>query len=255
MNELQKSDSLLPNKITGTWNGARQWMSAASLMEQGKLFCQVMVGFELIELHKKHGVTHGDNQHDGRTSHDGKSTWDEILQSETGMSTSTAYRFMDMAKAAAPRLKKLPELRQFDPLAKPLALLTAPQKEALTTGVRKLTDGKTQKEFGEQLGLWKKPPGNPDATGGEARKLTTAEQSDKARDKALKDSGRMGLAIKESNANFFLLTDTNDLELDAQIAVLEFAIKLRKLWSRTPKAKRDAKVIESMIQHESPLKA
>lgn len=120
----------------------------------------------------------------------------------------------------------------------------------------KIIEGKTQSQLFLEFKNVDKD-GNPLGRGGapgRARKLTTAEQSDKARAQALEDSGRMGYAVKSSNANFFLLTADNDLELDAQISVLEFALKLRRLWSRTPKAKRDAKVIEAMIQAESPLK-
>jgi hypothetical protein len=70
---------------------------------------------------------------------------------------------------------------------------------------------------------------------------------------ALEDSGLMGAAINASNRNFFLLTDVNDVEVNAQIAVLEFALKLRRKWVDTPKARRDSNTVEGLLK-ESPLK-
>ena len=241
---------------TGTWDGARHWLTSGQRCEQLKLFCQVMLGFELIALHKSHGVTHGDNQHDGRISHDGISTWDDIMLKETGLSHSGGYRFMDMARNAAPRLKKIPALKNFDPAAQSIAALPAAIGTALEKAVKKLTDGHTQKEFGEMLGLWKKPSGNPNAKGSGqlAKKLTTEEEARLLREMAMTDSGAMGKSIIASNRNFFLLTEVNDLEVDAQVAVLEHAFKLRRAWLAMPKSKRDPAALEPILKGD-PMKS
>ena len=39
--------------ITASWDAARNWMEGAKRMEQGKLFCQVMLGFTLQALHRQ----------------------------------------------------------------------------------------------------------------------------------------------------------------------------------------------------------
>lgn len=256
--ELQKAGNHAPVQVTATWDGVRHWLNAAKMFEQGKLFSQVMTGFELLALRKAHGIQHGNNQHEGRTSQIGKSTedWETILEKEAGLSQSTAYRYMDMAKAAMPRLKKLPALRNFDPFSQAMSQLAEPQRDAMATAVKKLTDGKTQTDFFEDL--YKQGGGNPDAKGKGSRKLTTEEQRLKAVELALEDSGCMGAAITASNNNFFLLAAENDVELDAQISVLEFALKLRRKYRNTPRSKRDDALvaeIQKLIAEESPLKA
>ena len=48
----------------------------------------------------------------------------------------------------------------------------------------------------------------------------------------------------------------NDLELDAQISVLEFALKLRTKYRNTPRTRREAVVQEILaeIQRNDPLR-
>jgi len=256
---LQKSNPSVPSQITGTWDGARQWLNAAGLMEQSKLFCQVMAGFELISLHKNvtHGGDHRSSSQNGNlknaneidVSQNGKGlTWDEILEKETNLSTSTAYRFMDMAKAAAPRLKKIVALRDFDPMSKPMNLLTAPQKNALATGVKKLTDGKTQKDFAEQLGLWKKPSGNASPTPGSRRKLSIGEQAELLKTLAVEDWRAIVELLGAYRGKFTVLKDDT---IEAQIAVLERHLKARKAWLNQPKTNRVASAIEDLFDSKS----
>lgn len=257
-NQLEKLDSNAVT-VTGTWDGVRHWLNAAKMFEQGKLFSQVMTGFELMALKKAHGVINGNNQHEGRVSQNGKPSedWETILQKEAGLAQTTAYRYMDMAKVAAPRLKKLPALKNFDPTATPISQLGNITRTALETAVKKLTDGKTQADFFDEL--YKGKTGNPNAGehGQGSRKLTLEEQQQKAKDVALENSGWMGKAITASNNDFFLLASENDVELDAQIAVLEFALTLRRKYRNTPRTRRDTdlvKAIQSLIAKESPLK-
>ena len=252
-----------PVVIAGTWDGARHWLNTAKMFEQGKLFAQVMAGFEIIALQKEHGVKHGG---DRSSSQNGnlKPDFESILKKETGLSQSTAYRFMSMAKAAAPRLKKLPALRGFDPTANALSALTAPQAAAMATAVRKLTDGKTQQEFGEQLGLWKKPQGSG-ATGRplsgtndgeddqegdaepveEGKKLTLAEEVELRKRQATLDWNAIAKGLQAYQDKFVLLAD---LDIDAQIAALEQALKARREWLKNPVGKRDAKAVADLFK-------
>lgn len=249
----------------GTWDGARQWLTAATRCEQLKLYCQVMLGFELQTLRKAHNITPGgdrkSNSHGGNLipsnkpatsdSSDKSESWEEILHRETGLSQSTAYRFMDMATAAAPRLKKIPALRSFDPTAKPIAQLPPPEKAALEKAVHKLTDNLTQKQFGEQMGLWKKPQGSG-ATGrkpgdGGSKKLSLAEQAELFKLQATEDwSGKSGLALALAayNSKFTCLTDTDVL---AQVATLEQALNARRAWLKQPANSRDPKPIAALF--------
>src|SRR4051794_16050321 len=96
--------------VTGDIESARSWLSRASLFEQGKVFCQVMAGFEIAALWKQSGVANGGD----RQSSDAKAlsqlgkvvTREDILES-LKLSNTQAYRLMDMSKACATRLKKL----------------------------------------------------------------------------------------------------------------------------------------------------
>lgn len=78
--------------------------------------------------------------------------------------------------------------------------------------------------------------------------LSTLEQAAQLRALAREDSGRMGAAIAASNKNFFLLTEANDLELNAQVALLEHALRLRRHWLALPKPKRDPALLQPMLQ-------
>ena len=90
-------------------------------------------------------------------------------------------------------------------------------------------------------------------SGGSTKVLTTADQASKLWEVALENSGRMGAAITASNRDFFILTHVNDLEVNAQIAVLEHAIKLRRAWLAMPKSKRDPAVLQPMLK-DSPMR-
>ena len=236
-----------PVIVTATWDGARHWLNAAGMFEQGKLFSQVMVGFELAALQKTHGIVNGSKAH---LSQDGKGDdWETILKKETGLSQSTAYRFMSMAKAAAPRLKKFPALKNFDLFAKPLSLMPAPQREAMENAVKKITDGKTQAEFGEQLGLWKKPHGSgatgrAPGEGGEKKKFSIAEMAAAHQEMAAVQWFALEKMLGSYRDKFLVLTDH---AVEAQMAALEQALNARKAWLKQPQNKREPKVIAELF--------
>lgn len=259
MNTLQKTESQGRGSatviITATWDGVRHWINAAKMFEQGKLFSQVMTGFELLALHKANGISQG-KRTDLSTNlpHDAGS-WSEIVKKEAGISDDTARRYMDMAKAAAPRLKKLPALKNFDPFTNNIAQLPEPQREALSSAVKKLTDGKSQADFFNEL--YKQPSGNPNPKdGGDRTPKTTAQQAEAAYNIAMENSGWMGKAVTASNKDFFLTAKESDLEVDAQIDVIEFALKIRKKYRNTPRANREAVVTEILetIAQSDPLR-
>ena len=242
-NTLTKIESKSAVTVTATWDGVRHWQHAAKMFEQGKLFSQVMIGFELLALHKANGISQGkrsDLSHVG-TSED----WDSILEEEAGLSRSTAYRYMDMAKAAAPRLKKLPALKNFDPFATSLAKLGEPQRAALTSAVKKLTDGKSQADFFNEL--YKQGGAG---TGREAgcennkKKLTLAEELALRKQCAGLDWNALALGFAAYKDKFLLLTDH---EVEAQIAILDLQLTARKAWLKQPANNRQPAVISDLF--------
>jgi hypothetical protein len=248
--KMEPKPSKSPVAVLGTWDRCRQWLEAAKMFEQGKLFSQVMGGFELLALHKAHGVKAG-NRVD-LVSHNlpqdvggSKLSWPELVKKEAGISDQTAYRYMEMAKAAAPRLKKLPELKGLDILGIPLATLPEPAKEALEKGVRKLTDGKSQTDFFAEL--YKqggKGTGRPPGCDNTPKKLTLSEEVAIRKAKALQDWTDLAKQFAPYKDQFTLLTDD---DVTAQIALLEQALKARQAWLKQPANKRDPKAIEELF--------
>ena len=240
--------------ITATWNGVRHWLNAANLFEQGKLFAQVMTGFELLALKKACGVMPGNNQHTARFSQIGKSSsagssaandWEIILQQEAGMGQSTAYRYMEMARAAAPRLKKLPALNSFDPFTQPMSQLPAPQREAMETAVRKLTDGKTQTDFFEDLyKTGGRGPGREPGCDNGRTKLSLSEAAALRRTQADADWRALARMLAAYRDKFVLLADD---DIIAQTAALEQALNPRKAWLKQPLNQRQPRAIEEFF--------
>lgn len=256
MNALQKINPEQQH-LTGpaTWDTVKYWADLSSKFQHASVAAQVMAGFALNELQKTHGTKPGKRTDLATSPNDSERlNWSDLVKEQAGISDDTARNWMHMAKGVKAKWKKLaPQDRLKALMAVSPSQWSEKDMKLVCDSLHKVTDGKSQLDFMRELGLAKKPRGNNDPTPGPARKLTTAELSDQAKAQALEDSGRMGQVVKNSNANFFLLTGGNDMELDAQISVLEFALKLRRLWAKTPKAKRDAKTIEAMIQAESPL--
>lgn len=233
-----------PAVVAGTWDSARRWRDAATSMERAKLFCQVMLGFELRALRCSLAKSHGG---DRKTAHardeaaSAATTWGDALIRELGISERTAFNLMAMADAAAPRLRKLPLLRDFDPAALPPTALPADTKAALEKAVHKLTDGLTQVEFMRELGLVKLPQGSG-ATGrskgcGVRPRMTPTEEMDILRQIAEEDWRAIESRLLESYRSKFKALP--DPQVEGQLAALEQAVKARKEWLRTPTEKRD----------------
>jgi len=245
MSNVTKIESKSNVVITSTWEGVRHWQNAAKMFEQGKLFSQVMIGFELLALHKANGIQRGGDRANPQVG--ALLTWEEILEKETGLADSTARRYMDMATAAAPRLKKLPALKNFDPFTTSLAKLGEPQREALTSAVKKLTDGKSQADFFEELykqggkGTGREPGCDNTKTKPSLADQVAAQQALAAEQWKAIEKQLTAYADK-----FTVLTD--HFGAAAQSAVLERALNARKAWLKQPANKRDPKAIAEMFQ-------
>jgi hypothetical protein len=220
------------------------WDNMAAQFARGSVASQVMCGFALIELKKEMGFKQGGFR-DQKPNDFGFSNWGEFVEATYNFSDDTARNRITMAEGVRSDFKKLGLAERFKSL-----LLTHPSAwsetdtKAISDALQKCTDGMTQTDFFRKLGLAKKQSGNPDAIGGKARKLTAEEQAEENKKQALADSGQMGNAVTASNKNFVLCTD---FEVNAQIALLERAIKLRRAWTSQPVSKRDVKIIEKLL--------
>jgi hypothetical protein len=106
----------------------------------------------------------------------------------------------------------------------------------------KLIEGKTQKQLFLE---WKQVDGDGNARVGRlpgeggSRKLSMEEQRVKSVEGAFEHSGLMCKAVLQSNKDFCLTAEQNDLEINAEISVLEFALKIRHKYINTPRSRRD----------------
>lgn len=167
----------VPDALAQRWDAARRYVDAASLFQKASLAAQVMAGFELTALHKAYGIKHGGDRR-GSSFHDERLIWKEALSKHLGVSETTAWRWMEMAKAAKPRLGK-GDLQLGEILAKNPSALTPAEQELLTKAVKKITDGRTQLEFMLELGVAKTPQG-AGAKGGNTRGKDVAGEQDPA---------------------------------------------------------------------------
>ena len=146
------------------WTKARRYVELTSLHLAASCAAQVMTGFELLTLHKFYGVRQGKRHDLGANFFHDERSWAAAVKAELGVSETTAWRWMEMAKVARKRLEKdgtdLAAL-----LAQPPSALTEGEREALKRAVHKITDGQTQSELMLEWGITKKPQGSG-ATGG-----------------------------------------------------------------------------------------
>lgn len=236
----------MPMKLEGTWEAARTWITRARQMAEGVLFCQVMTGLELLHLRDTYPETRGGSR--GKSPRDGLLPFAEQAMQETGLGRSTIFKLIDMASAALPRLRKLPGLRGFDPTASPIALLGAPEQEALKKAVRKLTDGLTQADFLAELGLAKAPQGSG-ATGGARNvgpqeKLSAEDKATMMAQAARDDFAAAVKAFEISQARFTLLPDA---EILGQIEYLQRQIDARRDWLQSALGARSSKAVKAIL--------
>ena len=250
-----------------SWPVVKYWADLAAKFQHASVAAQVMAGFALCELRKtsnkkpgnpNFGKTSSQLPHDVVIAHDGKS-WADMVQDYAGISDETARRWMLMAEGIKARWKKLaPQARLKQLMAVSPSDWNEKDTKLVCDSLHKVADGSTQLEFMRELGLAKAKPGNANPTSGPHKKLTTEQEQARAIELALEDSGMMGRWVSAANKSFMLTARDNDVEISAQISVLEFALKLRHKYLNTPRAKRgDAlvKEIENLIAKDSPLKA
>jgi hypothetical protein len=172
----------------------------------------ILSGVEGIRLREKyHCRPGGDRMSDhSRTRALMVGTWPEICRKYAGISHDTMDRRIKLAEGAAQHLAILREvlIGEADPRQLP-----ARKQQALESGLRVLTDGKTQRQLMWDFGLLPaaKPKGG--ARGGVGRKQNAEEQAQGAEDTLTTYRGYIQTMLDDER-NFLMakLASINDLE-------------------------------------------
>jgi hypothetical protein len=219
------------------WDGVRYYADLAGKFERAKLACQVMAGFELIELRKAPSIRQG-RRTDLTSPNDSEklqTTWPELVKEFAGISDDTARNWMAMAAAVKPRLAKIADgpdrLREI--LALPPSAWDSPAIELVSSAVHKITDGKSQLEFMFDLGLIKQSAAG---TGGARPAKTQLAPSDALTQRAAlaREAWQTINTSLYGYGTQFTLLDRGAIEI--QIATLEEELKARKTWLQNPTA-------------------
>jgi hypothetical protein len=229
----------LPAPTNDEWANARRFAQMAESGTQVVVVAQIMCGFELIELQKRHGLGRGGD----RKSKPNASVlkWEDVVKQQIGRSDDTARNWMNMAKAVAPRLKKLD-----GPWEAPALLALPPSewpegaREAVAKTLKNVCDGETQAEWMEELGLIGKAKERGGArTKTKEEKLTPAQEME-----AFLNACREDFTATFSRLDALLVNGhwqaptIADAELEsAALAAEQFAAQA-KAWLKTPQKKR-----------------
>ena len=163
--KMPLSDGVV-DPFAADWKLARRYIDGAAFFQRASLASQIMAGFVLLELRKKWGVQQGGDRKSAAFQkskpHDGVlifESWDVAVKRNLGVSASTGYRFMDMAKGTQKRLPKGDTgLRNI--LARYPGMVTPAELELLEKAVDKISNGQTQTEFLLECGITKAPQGS-----------------------------------------------------------------------------------------------
>lgn len=236
-----------------SWAQVKYWATNAGKFAQASLACQVMAGFALAELHKKHGIRPGNktgkNQIGGELPSDLViPTWPELVKQNAGISDETARNWMAMAGGIKSRWKKLaPQERLRELMRVPVSDWTDADTKLVGDALVKVTDGATQMDFLRELGLAKKIPrgtGREPGCDGTNKKLTLSEQVALMQQQAREDWAAAAQIHAAYKAKFIRLPDE---DVTAQIAVLERDLNARRAWIKQPLNARNPKAIEEMF--------
>lgn len=168
MNQLQK---ITHNGIpTEARDAVSFWDHMASQFARGSVASQVMCGFSLIELREQAGIKRGGDRKSGsKPNVFGFDNWADFIEKTYQFTDQTATNRIRMAESVRSDFKKLGLADRFRAL-----LQTHPSQWAesdvklLSDALAKCTDGMTQGDFLEKLGLIKKTNRGrpPDCTAG-----------------------------------------------------------------------------------------
>ena len=233
-----------PASAPATWETVRYYADTAAKFQRCTLACHVMAGFALTELHKTNRPKRGP-----KVGGQDQTSWGEIVEDEAGISRITAWKWMEMAKACRPRLKKLDGTDRLKALLElHPSQWSQDDTHLLSEAVHKITDGKTQLEFMWELGVAKKPQGSG-ATGGAREhpprpQMTPELEHAQMVQFAKTDWEHLRVGLMAYMEKFAFLSDH---EINIQIAVLERCASLRLKWISTPPDARDPRALRNEI--------
>jgi hypothetical protein len=250
----------------------KAFADASNRFARASLAMQVMAGIQLSEIRRLSPYTRGgmrsrkSNPHDAgliENAHDsavlvktagendpfaGFATWEAFLGGCIGISADTAGRWMAMAEAARPRLKRIDGWGDLirDLMERPIASLEPSEIDVLAKAVAKITDGRTQLDFLQELGIVKKPS-NPSLggnTGGRPASSGVLEGSVLIK-AATEDWAQAHRALIGGQCGFTVLSDA---EIEAQLDTLTRAIRVRREWLATPANKRNQSLVDTLAK-------
>jgi hypothetical protein len=254
-----------PVAVLGTWDSARTWLDRMRAFELGKICCQIMLGFELLEIQRKQGPQPGKrsdlldnsaNSASAATSSRVWRRWQNVIEEELHIPQSSGYVAMAMARAAAPRIRRAEGLGGFDLTERPISELPAVKQKLLLAVVRKISDVKSQAEFFQRMGIYKglggKNGGRKPGDGGRPAGPATLEQVRAARLARFREDLPKACKVLATIGTAFLLAEDADAAAcQGFIALLDRQSSAMKSWFNSPTLKRDAvlaKKIEGMFK-------
>ncbi|TXH19266.1 MAG: hypothetical protein E6R03_00880 [Hyphomicrobiaceae bacterium] len=236
MNLVQK-DTPLDITQPETWDQARKFLQASQQFEKFKLFSQAMAGIELRIIQKREGMGHGGKK-------EGQETFAQLVQRELGISDRHARRLMEMGDAIKKKLKRLPGLTGFSIGDISIDQLGDDQAKALSNAVKKLTDGKTQTELMEELGVYKSSKGGAGGARDKGEGHGVESELELQKEIAARDFAHIDQLLRAYAAKFILL---DDVACKAQIATLESHLGFRSKWLSKPRADRSPEETEASV--------
>jgi hypothetical protein len=255
--------------VGGSIDLLRQYATQSDRFARASVAMQVMAGFQLALIKAESPYTRGGRrtpksnpQDAGLTENaqnsavlvkteqanpfEGWPTWEGFLQGVLGISADTAGRWIAMAENARPRLKKLDGWGSLvrDLIERPIANLNPDEVDVLSRAVAKITDGRTQQDFLQELGIVKRP-GNPKLGGNTGGRLSASGviDDDTIKAAANEDWATIERGIVGGGMSFTVLTDT---QIEAQIEWLSRAIRVRREWLGAASALRTPATIQTL---------
>jgi len=252
--------------LAGDIDRLKLYASSSDWFARASLAMQVMCGITLRDIKRVSPYTQGRKALPGKKPHDagfsengpemgisvasdpfaGFSTWEAFLKGTAGISADTAGRWMAMAEAALPRLRKLDGWGDMiqSLLDRPISNLAPEEVEMLSKAVAKITDGRTQLDFLVELGIVKRP-GNPALGGNTGGRPAASGVIDEEAIKraAIEDWATVERGILGGGMGFTVLTDA---AIEAQIGLLARAVSVRREWIASPASARNPQTIKTL---------
>lgn len=213
-------------EIAEQFTQARVYNQMARISAAQSVAFMILCGHELNRLHKALGFERGRPSAD-KSANGCRFKFGDLAERFAGVSERTARNYRAMADAAK---KRIPQLNAEELLQTPLAELPELRQQELLQAVHKATDGQTAQQLMWDWGLAKGAPyarGRKPGSGNEPKALSFGEQAALHTEAAERDWLRIDRELVAYRAEFIHLPD---VAVEAQIHVLDLALKARRAW-------------------------